>query len=233
MAPRRPLRRNQPPLTPPLIENPPPVITPQTDQGSTGVNEFDATATPMETLLKRFRSFRQHTLTGTENSVACESWIDDIDELFDSLDYTDDRRIRLISHQLQGVAKSLWTTTRRANKSRGTAVTWNLFKTEFFKRFFPVSYRKEKGAEFANLKQENLNIEDYVSKFDSLLKFAPHVANDEEAKADHFINDLNPQIFTLVNTGRPNNFADAMNQEKGAEAGFLMQRGNQSAPQPQ
>ncbi|XP_073152202.1 uncharacterized protein [Henckelia pumila] len=154
-----------------------------------------------------------------------------MDELFHSLDYTDERRIRLVSYQLQGVAKNWWTTTRRANENQGTAVTWSLFKTEFFKRFFPISYRKEKGSEFVNLKQGNLSIEDYVSKFDSLLRFAPHVADNEEAKADHFINGLNPEIFTLVNTERANNFADAMDQAKGAKAGILMQRGNQLAPQ--
>ncbi|XP_073153443.1 uncharacterized protein [Henckelia pumila] len=156
-----------------------------------------------------------------------------MDELFDSLDYNDDRKIRLVNHQFKGVAKKRWTTTKRANESRGTFITWSLFKTEFYKRFFPFSYRKEKGSEFANLKQGNLSIEEYVSKFDSLLRFAPHVTDNEEAKADHFINGLNPEIFTLVNTGRPNNFADAMDQAKGAEAGFMMQRGNQVAPQQQ
>ncbi|XP_073121811.1 uncharacterized protein [Henckelia pumila] len=160
--------------------------------------------TPMETLLKRFRSFRPPTLTGTENSIGCESWLDGIDQLFDSLDYTNDRRIKLVIHQLQGVAKNWWNKTKRENENRGT----------------------EKCADFANFKQGNLSIEDYVSKFDSLLKFAPHVADNEEAKADHFINGLNPEIFTLVNTGRPNNFTDAMDQAMGAEAGFLMQRGN-------
>ncbi|KZV16758.1 hypothetical protein F511_41582 [Dorcoceras hygrometricum] len=43
----------------------------------------------------------------------------------------------------------------------------------------------------------------------------------DEAQADQFINGLNPDVFTLVNTGRPNTFADALNRAKGAEAGLL------------
>ncbi|XP_073121416.1 uncharacterized protein [Henckelia pumila] len=168
---------------------------------------------------------------GTENAVDCESWLEDIDQLFDSLDYSDDRRIRLVIHQLHGVAKSWWMSMKRAMENRGTVVNWNLFKIEFYKRFFPVSYRKDKVAEFSTLKQGNLNIEEYVAKFDSLLRFTPHIADNEEVKADQFINGLNPKIFTLVNTGRPNNFADAMDQAKGAEAGLTRQRGNQSVPQ--
>ncbi|XP_073138991.1 uncharacterized protein [Henckelia pumila] len=151
----------------------------------------DMTATPMETLLKRFQSFKPPTLKGTENSVECESWLEDIEELFESLDYTDDRQVKLVLHQLHEVAK--------------------------------VSYRKEKGAEYVSLQQGKLSIEQYVAKFTSLLKFAPHIADSDEAQADQFINGLNPDVFTLVNAGRPNNFADALDRAKGAESGLLRQ----------
>ncbi|XP_073153212.1 uncharacterized protein [Henckelia pumila] len=125
----------------------------------------DMTATPMETLLKRFQSFKPPTLKGTENSVECESWLEDIEEL------------------------------------------------------------KEKGAEFASFQQGQLNIEQYVAKFMSLLKFAPHIAESDEAQADHFINGLNPDVFTLVNAGRLKKFSDALDRAKGAKAGLLRQRG--------
>ncbi|KZV34124.1 hypothetical protein F511_12819 [Dorcoceras hygrometricum] len=39
-------------------------------------------------------------------------------------------------------------------------------------------------------------------------------------------------VFTLVNSGRPNTFADALNREKGADAGLLRQRGAPFIPQP-
>ncbi|XP_073120517.1 uncharacterized protein [Henckelia pumila] len=153
----------------------------------------------METLLKRFQSFKPPTLKGTENAVDCESWLEDIEQLFDSLDYIDDHRIWLVVHQLQGIAK--------------------------------ISYRKDKGAEFATLRQGNLNIEEYKAMFNSQLRFAPHIADNEEAKADQFINGLNLDIFTLVNTGRPDNFADALNQAKGSEAVLMKQRGAQFVSQ--
>ncbi|XP_073275432.1 uncharacterized protein [Primulina huaijiensis] len=205
------------------------------EQGSTLNDPMDVTATLMETLLKRFQSFKPPTLKGTENSVECESWLDDIEMLFDFLDYTNERRVKLIGHQLQEVAKNWWITTKRALEQRGTEITWKVFKIEFYQHFFPVSYRKDKGAEFANLRQGQLNIEEYVAKFSTLLRFAPHVAENDEVVADQFINDLNPDIFTLVNTGRPNNFTDALNRAKGAEASLIKQRGASyiaQAPRP-
>ncbi|KZV49580.1 hypothetical protein F511_15440 [Dorcoceras hygrometricum] len=53
---------------------------------------------------------------------------------------------------------------------------------------------------------------------------------NDEAQADQFINGLNPDVFTLVNTGRPNTFSDALNRAKGAEAGLLRQRRAQFVP---
>ncbi|XP_073030677.1 uncharacterized protein [Primulina eburnea] len=193
----------------------------------------DITPTPMEILLARFQSLHPPMLKGTENALECENWLENIDQLFESLEYPDDRRIKLVVHQLLNVAKSWWIITKKALESRGTIVTWDIFKSEFYQRFFPTSYRKDRGAEFANLKQGNLNIEDYVAKLSNLLRFDPHVASDEEAKADHFINGLNPDIFTLVNTGRPNTFAEALDRAKGAETGIIRQRGSQYPQRPQ
>ncbi|XP_073014572.1 uncharacterized protein [Primulina eburnea] len=201
------------------------------EQDSTSNNPMDITTTPMETLLKRFQSFKPPTLKGTETSIDRESWLDDI-EMFDSLDYTDERRVRLIGHQLHDVAKSWWLTTKKALEDRDTIITWKIFKVEFYQRFFPLSYMKDKDAEFANLKQGQLNIKEYVAKFSTLLCFAPRVAENDEGVADQFINGLNPDIFTLVNTGRPNNFTDALNRTKGAEAGLIRQKGTSYVAQP-
>ncbi|XP_073304129.1 uncharacterized protein [Primulina huaijiensis] len=153
------------------------------EQGSTSNDPMDVTPTHMETLLKKFQSFKPPTLKGTENSIDYEGWFDDIEKLLDSLDYIDERRVKLIGHRLYDVAKSWWLTTKRALELRGTVITWKIFKAEFYQRFFPVSYRKDKGAEFANLKQGQLNIEEYVAKFSTLLRFAPHIADNDEAVA--------------------------------------------------
>ncbi|XP_073133575.1 uncharacterized protein [Henckelia pumila] len=160
------------------------MAVPRTEHGSTANDPMDVTPTPMEVLLKIFQSFKLPTLKGTENSVDCEIWLDDIEQLFESLDYSNERMIRLVVHQLHDVAK-IW---------------------------------KDKGSEFSSFRQGNVNIEEYMAKFYSLLRFAPHIAENEEAKADQFINGLNPNVFTLVNIERPNNFDNVLNRAKGAEA---------------
>ncbi|XP_073153972.1 uncharacterized protein [Henckelia pumila] len=100
-----------------------PVTAPDVGHGSTSVDTLSGDENPMEKLLKRFQSFKPPTLQGTENFVDCENWLEDIEQLFESLDYTDDRRVRLVIHQLHGLAKNWWVATKRAFENRADETT--------------------------------------------------------------------------------------------------------------
>ncbi|XP_073294480.1 uncharacterized protein [Primulina huaijiensis] len=141
----------------------------------------------MELQLKQFQSFQPPILRGTETADDCKNWLDDIEVLFDSLDYQDERRIKLVPNQLQEIARR--------------------------------SYREDKRVEFENLKQGQLNIEEYVAKFSTLLRFAPLIGGNDEAVADQFINGLNPEIFALMKVERPHHFADVLNKANRVEYG--------------
>ncbi|XP_073271529.1 uncharacterized protein [Primulina huaijiensis] len=197
-----------------LIRDIPPRRIPES--GGTSVSQMDVSETLMETQLTRFQSFQPPILKGTEMPVDCENWLEDIEMLFEFLGFTDDCRIKLIGHQLREVVRSWWLVTKEALEQRGPVITWKIFKVEFYQRFFPVSYRQDKGAEFANLKQGQLNIDEYLAQFFTLLRFTPHVARNDEAVCDLFIQGLNPEIRTLVNVKRPNNLADTLNKSKRA-----------------
>ncbi|XP_073041920.1 uncharacterized protein [Primulina eburnea] len=178
----------------------------------------------------RFQSLTPPILRGTETTVDCESWIDDIEILFDSLEYSDERRVKFIGHQLKEVAKSWWIATKEVLEQRGTVITWEIFKVEFYRRFFLGSYREVKKTEFEILKQEQLNVEEYVAQFSTLLRFSPHVAENDEAVTDQFVKGLNPEILTLVNTGRLYNFADALSRAKRAEDSLMRKKGASFMP---
>ncbi|XP_073037039.1 uncharacterized protein [Primulina eburnea] len=131
--------------------------------------------------------------------------------LFEFLGFTDDCRVKLVGNQLREVAKSWWLVTREAKAHRGSVITWKISKVEFYQRFIPLAYRKDKSAEFASLRQGQLNIDEYLAQFFTLLRFAPQVAKNDAAVFDQFIQRLNPEIRTLVNVKQPSNFADTLN----------------------
>lgn len=63
----------------------------------------------------------------------------------------------------------------------GTEITWENFKKEFIKKYFPIDVSSKKYIEFLQLKQESMSVADYVAKFDKLVKFCSHY-NDVEPK---------------------------------------------------
>ncbi|XP_073288488.1 uncharacterized protein [Primulina huaijiensis] len=112
-------------------------------------------------------------------------------------------------------------------------ITWKVFKAEFYRRFFPGSYRENKRVEFENLKQGQLNIEEYVAKFSTLLRFAHLIAGNDEAVADQFINGLNAEIVAVMKIERPHHFADVLNKAKRAEAILIRELGRLDVSRPQ
>ncbi|XP_075500136.1 uncharacterized protein LOC142538723 [Primulina tabacum] len=186
----------------------------------------------IETELKRFRSFQPPILKGTETPVDCENWLEDIEMLFEFLGFTDECRVTLIGNQLQEIARNWWLITKGALEQRSSRITWKIFKVEFYHKFFPVSYRQDKSAEFSNLRHGHLSIDEYLAQFFTLLRFVPHVARNDEAISDQFIRGLNPEIRTLVNVKQPINFVDTLNRAKRAEMVLWDKRGHHMIFQP-
>ncbi|XP_073121093.1 uncharacterized protein [Henckelia pumila] len=177
---------------------------------------MDATLTRMEVLFERFQTYNPPTLKGTEDTSACEGWLEEHDQLFESLEYSDERRIKLVVYQLQDSARSLWFATKQCLEIRGIVISWQVFKTEFCERFLPKSYREDRAGEFVNLQQGNMTVDGYVAKFSNLFRFVPHVNQDEKVQMNLFINGLNPEIYAWIDAGRPNRLADAIDRAKRA-----------------
>ncbi|XP_057733984.1 uncharacterized protein LOC130949216 [Arachis stenosperma] len=57
------------------------------------------------------------------------------------------------TYQLQGEAQHWWQGMRRILQSDGVIISWKLFRTEFYKKYFPSSVRNAKELELLQLKQ--------------------------------------------------------------------------------
>ena len=64
-------------------------------------------------------------------------------------------------------AENWWNNTRKRIEIPGTAVTWEGFKTAFLEKYFLADVRCKKEMEFLELKQGNMSVAEYASKFDN------------------------------------------------------------------
>ncbi|KZV41777.1 hypothetical protein F511_17146 [Dorcoceras hygrometricum] len=80
----------------------------------------------MELVLARFQRTNPPTLTGTEGGSRAEAWLVQMEELFDTLEYAPEKRLKLAVLQLRDDAQRWWRSTSRMLRDSGTVLSWDL-----------------------------------------------------------------------------------------------------------
>ncbi|KZV26373.1 hypothetical protein F511_37756 [Dorcoceras hygrometricum] len=74
----------------------------------------------MELVLARFQRTNPPTLAGTEGGARAEAWLVQMEELFDTLEYAPEKRLKLAVLQLRDDAQRWWRSTSRMLRDSGT-----------------------------------------------------------------------------------------------------------------
>jgi len=74
-----------------------------------------------------------------------------------------------------------------------------VFKTKFLEKYFSNDVRRAKEIEFMQLKQENMSMGEYASKFEKLRKyFTFFYHHDERMRCIKFEDGLRPKLKKVV-----------------------------------
>src|SRR4051812_29088332 len=98
----------------------------------------------------------------------------------------------------------MWWITIRNTRSV-EMMLWDEFVSLFFERHFPDTDRKAYQIDFTNLKQEDMTVSEYASRFIQLSHYAPHLVLTEAERARKFQLGLCPQILNRMLTPRYRN----------------------------
>ncbi|XP_058781838.1 uncharacterized protein LOC131656074 [Vicia villosa] len=133
-------------------------------------------------------------------------------------------KVRYGTHMLAVEADDRWLETRQRLKAACEDITWDVFRREFLRRYYPEHVREKKEIEFLELKQVNLSVTEYNAKFVELEKFYPHYneATTEFSKYIKFENGLRPEIKKKrgkhqQNRGKPYDAPAGKSKQKVAE----------------
>ena len=118
-------------------------------------NESDHTSSdvPDDVALERFQKFRPPKFNGEMGEEMAEKWIEAIEDIYDAMAYSDERKIRFGKFQLEGSAKAWWRFVEQKWEIEGKPRTWKAFLEEFRMKFIPLLVRERKEEEFMYLKQ--------------------------------------------------------------------------------
>ena len=78
-----------------------------------------------------------------------------LEDIYKTLEYTDDYKVKFAGFQLEGAAKSWWTIVEQKWELESTPRTWKKFLEEFKSKFIPLLEQEKKEEEFINLKKGN------------------------------------------------------------------------------
>jgi len=87
-------------------------------------------------------------------------------------------------------------------------IIWERLKELMDNQYYPRDVRRIKEREFLSLKQGNLSVMEYATKFNEISRFAPHQVNIEERKMDHFEQGLRGDIRSIISGQTFDNFHD-------------------------
>nr|KYP75970.1 hypothetical protein KK1_020184 [Cajanus cajan] len=100
---------------------------------------------------------------------------------------------------LVGEAEYWWDSTRRLLEGGGIIITWEVFRAKIFEKYFPNDVRRAKEIEFMQLKQGNMSVGEYASKFEELRKYSAFFYHpDERMKCIKFEDGLRPELRKAV-----------------------------------
>ncbi|XP_058768574.1 uncharacterized protein LOC131642322 [Vicia villosa] len=112
------------------------------------------------------------------------------------MDYSVAHKVRYGTHMLAGEADVWWLETRQRLETAGEVITWDVFSREFLRRYYPEDVCGKKEIEFHELKNGNLLVTEYASRFVELAKFYPYYneATTEFSKCIKFENGLRQRL---------------------------------------
>ena len=85
-----------------------------------------------------------------------------------------------------------WKTVKAEYRTMADEEAWGNFKTQFSDKYVPTHIKRQKAIEFQQLVQGNMTVQEYLTKFERLSRYAPELINTVEKKIAKFLEGLNP-----------------------------------------
>ncbi|XP_057744803.1 uncharacterized protein LOC130962634 [Arachis stenosperma] len=129
--------------------------------------------------------------------------------------------LEFAAYQLAGEAQPWWQAECRLLQLQNAKVSWDVFRTAFYKKYFPEFVRKAKEMELMQLKQGSMSVTEYTNKFEELCRFSRVCQGDPETfeswRCIKYQRGLKDSIMTVVAPMEIRVFSDLVNKARVVE----------------
>ncbi|WVZ97975.1 hypothetical protein U9M48_043470 [Paspalum notatum var. saurae] len=167
-----------------------------------------------ESLTKKIEGFiklKAPTFDYTDDPLEAEDCLREIEKKLDLTTCTEEECVALAVHQLKGTASAWWDSFCGTHDDPAS-ITWEEFTVAFREFFVPKEMMMQKAAEFRNLKQGTMKVQEYVNLFIKMMRYAPDDTRTDEKKQYWFLQGLHPEIRVLLTAGVYRSLRHMMNK---------------------
>lgn len=95
-------------------------------------------------VLSEFRKFSPASFKGSHDPSVAQEWMNLIEKIFGVMECSSEQKIALAVFKLESEVKYWWRGAKRLLESQGVEITWEVFQSTFFEKYFPESARNRK-----------------------------------------------------------------------------------------
>jgi hypothetical protein len=195
---------------------------------------------PPRDRLGEFQRTKPPTFSQAMEPMDADDWLKSVEKKLRVGQCSDREKVLLAAHQLSGPAADWWDAYVEAHEEP-ESINWPEFRAAFRTHHVPQGVIKLKKKEFQDLKQGSMSVNEYVTKFTQLSRYAPHEVDNDEKKQECFLNGLNDRLAYVLEARDFENFHGMVNKalvlenRRGAmehkrKMGHQQQPGNNSRP---
>ncbi|XP_073033759.1 uncharacterized protein [Primulina eburnea] len=146
---------------------------------------------------------------GNPDPEVSHNWLKNVEAQLHLLEVPEGLRV-VVTSFLEDRARKWWETVS-PSLAEVEWITWQTFRREFLKQYYPAEFLLRKLSEFEKFKQtSDMTVMEYTSRFNDLGTYVPTIMSDETLKMHRFKKALSSRIQLALAVFRPSNFADLM-----------------------
>jgi hypothetical protein len=140
-----------------------------------------------------------------------DDWLKSVERKLQVVQCNNHEKVLLASHQLSGPAADRWDAYVEAHEEP-ESIIWPEFRAAFRAHHVPQGVIKLKKKEFQDLKQGSMSVNEYITKFIQLSRYASHEVDTDEKKQECFLNGLNDGLAYAPEARDFENFQGMVNK---------------------
>jgi hypothetical protein len=134
-------------------------------------------------MLGEFQRTKPPSFSHSVELMDSDDWLKTIEKKLQVVQCNNSEEVLFALHQLEGPTADWWDAYVEVHKEP-ESINWQELKNSFKSYHVPLGVMKLKKKEFEDLKQGSMSVNEYVTRFTQLSRYAPDNVDTDEKKQD-------------------------------------------------